>query len=133
MGIVGVAYAVLIAFIAVAAWESYSGADRIVDAEASLIGNLYRDTTGLPEDKGAPMRADIKTYLDQVIHKEFPSQQMGTLGHAGRETLVHFHGLISTVDPKTPGETVVTDGQLLLFPGAKVQTVDAVKQESGQK
>ena len=30
------------------------------------------------------------------------------------------------------GETVVTDGQLRLFPGAKVQAADAGKPESGQ-
>jgi hypothetical protein len=30
-----------------------------------------------------------------------------------------------------PGDAVVTDGQLLLFPGAKVQPVDAAKPESG--
>ena len=31
-----------------------------------------------------------------------------------------------------PGETVVTDGQLRLFPGAKIRAVDAAKKESGQ-
>jgi multidrug efflux system membrane fusion protein len=31
-----------------------------------------------------------------------------------------------------PGDTVVTDGQLRLFPGAKIQAVDAAKKESGQ-
>lgn len=107
MGIVGVAYAVLIAFIAVAAWESFTDADKIVDAEASFVGNLYRDTIGLSEAKAAPMRADIKTYLDEVIHTEFPAQRSGQISTAGRETLVHLHGLIATIDPTTPGETVI--------------------------
>ena len=31
-----------------------------------------------------------------------------------------------------PGETVVTDGQLRLFPGATIQAVEAAKKESGQ-
>ena len=51
MAIVGVAYAVLLAFIAVAAWQSFSDADKVVDTEASYVGNLYRDTTGLPIEK----------------------------------------------------------------------------------
>ena len=31
-----------------------------------------------------------------------------------------------------PGETVVTDGQLRLFPGAQVRPVESPKSEAGQ-
>ena len=43
MAIVGVAYAVLIAFIAVATWQAFTDADKTTDVEASHIANLYRD------------------------------------------------------------------------------------------
>ena len=112
MGIVGVAYAVLLAFIAVATWESYTGADKIVDVEASYIGDLYRETIGLPDAQVAPIRADIKKYLDQVVHDEWPSQQAGHVNQVGRQTLVHIHSLIAALDPKTPRETVIV-GELL--------------------
>jgi hypothetical protein len=44
IAIISVVYAVLLAFIAVATWESFSSAETIVQAEAGYIGNLYRDT-----------------------------------------------------------------------------------------
>jgi hypothetical protein len=107
MGIVGVAYAVLLAFIAVATWESYTGADRIVDVEASYIGDLYRDTIGLAEADVAPIRTDIKKYLEQIVHEEWPSQQAGHINQVGRPTLVHIHALIASLDPKTPRDTII--------------------------
>jgi multidrug efflux system membrane fusion protein len=48
-----------------------------------------------------------------------------TVGRAYGQKMVVEKGI-------APGDTVVTDGQLLLSPGAKVQPVDAAKTESGQ-
>ena len=52
IAIISVVYAVLLAFIAVATWESFSSAETIVQAEAGYIGNLYRDTKGFPDQIG---------------------------------------------------------------------------------
>jgi membrane fusion protein, multidrug efflux system len=49
-----------------------------------------------------------------------------TLGRSFGKSLVVEQGL-------TPGETVVTDGQLRLFPGAQVKPVESPKSESGQQ
>src|SRR5476649_2195309 len=50
VAIVAVTYAVLLAFIAIATWESYTRADELVDREAAFVGNIYRDTVALPGD-----------------------------------------------------------------------------------
>jgi hypothetical protein len=112
MAIVGIAYAVLIAFIAVATWEAFGAADKIVDTEASAIGNLYRDTIGLSAEKAAPMRADIKTYLHEVVNDEWPTQQHGETKPLARKTLVHLHSLVARIEPQTPGEEVIM-GELI--------------------
>jgi hypothetical protein len=107
MGIVGVAYAVLLAFIAVATWENFTGADKIVDTEASYIADLYRQTIGLAGAKAGPIKSDIKRYIAQVVDEEWPSQQSGKINQAGRPTLVHLQSLIAGIDPQTPGEAVI--------------------------
>jgi len=48
-----------------------------------------------------------------------------TVGRAFGQKMVIEKGV-------APGDTVVTDGQMMLFPGVKVQPVEAAKQESGQ-
>ena len=48
-------------------------------------------------------------------------------------TVVRSFGKKMMVDKGVaPGDTVVTDGQLRLFPGAQVRTVEAVKPVTGQ-
>src|ERR1700734_3972309 len=47
--VVGVVYAVLLAFTIVVCWEQYEGAARNVEAEASTVGDLYRDARGFGE------------------------------------------------------------------------------------
>jgi hypothetical protein len=108
MSMVGVAYAVLIAFVAVAAWDTYSTGDSIADAEASYIGNLYRDTTGLSDEKADPIKATVKQYLELVITEEWPTQQKGEVPTQARSTMLRIHGLITAINPQTPGETVIT-------------------------
>src|SRR6201993_2389625 len=43
IAVVGVIYAVLLAFMVVLQWETYSGASDNASAEAISLGNLYRD------------------------------------------------------------------------------------------
>lgn len=113
MAIVGVAYAVLIAFIAVATWEAFSSGDKIADTEASLISDLYRDTAGLSAEKAAPIKEGLKTYLEQVIGTEWPAQQKGTLDvQLGWDTLAKIHTMVASVDPQSRGESVI-QGELL--------------------
>ena len=112
MAIVGVAYAVLLAFIAVAAWQNFTDADKIVDTEASYVGNLYRDTTGLPAEKARPMKNSVKRYIDEVMTKEWPEQQKGLPIESGQQTLLRLHRLIATINPQTLGEAAIT-GELL--------------------
>jgi hypothetical protein len=57
---IGVVYAVLLAFIAIATWEAFSSAGTIVRGEAGYIDNLYRDTQGFPAAVGGALQQRIK-------------------------------------------------------------------------
>ncbi|WP_428491181.1 hypothetical protein [Rhodopila sp.] len=75
--VVGVTYAVLLAFIATAAWEQYSAAEALARHEAALIGNIYRVSHGLPEPAGTQIRAELTAYLTHIIDVEWPAQIAG--------------------------------------------------------
>jgi hypothetical protein len=72
VAVISVTYAVLLAFIAVATWESYSHAQDIVDNEADYVGSIYRDTQGLPPDMGQSIRNDLQEYVATVVNQEWP-------------------------------------------------------------
>lgn len=72
LAIVGVIYAVLLALIAVAVWQSYADVDNLVQAEANLVDDLYRDTISLPPGLAIQLRQDLFDYTETVVQKEWP-------------------------------------------------------------
>jgi len=107
VAVISVTYAVLLAFIAIATWESFAQSEDIVDREADCVGSIYRDTQGLPEAMGQEIRSNIRLYTDTVIRQEWPVQQTGKVPGQGWEPLRKIHSAIVTMRPVTPGETVI--------------------------
>ncbi len=108
IAIIGVVYAVLLAFIAVAAWTSFDNANSIVQQEANLVGNLYRDSVAVSEPARGEMRQDLKAYVDHVVDSEWPMQRNGEVDQAhGWVPVEKLHRTITGIDAKTRGEAVV--------------------------
>jgi uncharacterized membrane protein YraQ (UPF0718 family) len=111
--LVGVVFAVLLAFVAVATWERFDAGDRLAETEADLVASLYRDSATVEAPMGPEIRQRLSDYLDTVIEREWPAQQAG---HAPRpepsETLTRLDHAIEAVDPKTLGQADV-DAALL--------------------
>jgi len=107
IAIIGVIYAVLLAFIAVTAWASFDSASRIVQQEANLVGNLYRDSIAVGEPGRSEMRTALEDYLDLVITKEWPAQQAGHVGSNAWKAVEKLHSIVTGIDAKTLGQSVV--------------------------
>lgn len=107
VAVISVTYAVLLAFIAIATWESFSRSEGIIDREADCVGSIYRDTQGLPPAMGAQIRTDIRRYTDTVIHEEWPEQQIGIVPDQGWTPLRDVHSAIVLMHPATRGEAVI--------------------------
>jgi hypothetical protein len=107
VAIISVTYAVLLAFIAIATWESYTSAQEIVDNEAEYVGSIYRDTQGLPNSMGREIRADLRAYINTVICDEWPTQAAGRMPYQGWEPLRRLHSAIATMKPADRGEAVI--------------------------
>lgn len=107
VAIISVTYAVLLAFIAIATWESFSTASQIVDNEADYVDSIYRDTQGLPDQMGQDIRNDLQEYVGTVIHDEWPEQRAGRTPTQGWKPLRRLHRAIVTMQPATMGKAVI--------------------------
>jgi hypothetical protein len=107
VAIISVVYAVLLAFIAIETWESYTTADDIVQSEADYVGSIYRDTQGLPAQMGQDIRGDLQEYVHTVIEQEWPIQREGRMPEQGWEPLRRLHIAIVKMQPQTLGESVI--------------------------
>jgi uncharacterized protein YacL len=107
ISVIGVLYAVLLAFIAIATWESFSRASDIVENESDYAGGMYLDTAGLEQAKGQEIRDALAKYVSVVIDVEWPIQRQGVTPDQGWKPLRDLATAIATIHPQNSGEAVI--------------------------
>ncbi len=80
LAVIGVVYAVLLAFVAIGVWERFQAAEEHSFEEAGAISTVYRDA-GSFSDSGK-IRADLRRYVDDVVSDEWRKMR------AGRESAI---------------------------------------------
>jgi Protein of unknown function (DUF4239) len=76
--VVGVFYAVLLAFVVVAVWESYHDTEAAVRNEAKALADLHQVSYGLPEESGSSIRKHTAAYIKQVRDSEWRPWRAGS-------------------------------------------------------
>jgi Protein of unknown function (DUF4239) len=75
--IIGVTYAVLLAFVATLAWEDFNHARAASHAEAATVGDIYNVSVGFTDPERSALRNAIIGYVRQVATVEWPEQAAG--------------------------------------------------------
>jgi hypothetical protein len=94
IAVVGVIYAVLLAFMVIIQWESFSDADVHAGNEAAAIGSLYRDGVALGHP-GLRLRAATDAYAHQIAYREWP--YMSNHVHEDPQTDIYLNGMWKAV------------------------------------
>ena len=80
IAVVGVIYAVLLAFVVIVAWESFTRAEEVVGQEASALRTIYRNSVGLPSETQAQMQDLVLRYASEVVDDSWPAMAQGHPG-----------------------------------------------------
>ena len=75
--VIGVIYAVLLAFTVIVAWERHDAAETRVEQEANELGDLFRDAEAFPDPIRTQLRARIRAYARVVLEEEWPAMANG--------------------------------------------------------
>lgn len=101
--LIGVIFAVLLAFIAVAAWGSFDKAGDAAEVEASLAGDLFNDASAMPEPTRSELIGDIRDYVNIVVNQEWPAMAKGApLGDDGWGPLYKYHQALAQTQSNNP-------------------------------
>jgi hypothetical protein len=88
--IIGVTYAVLLAFVAMLAWEGFNKAKAASYAEAAVIGDVYNLSAGFADPEKSRIRNAIYEYARRVVTVEWPAQAEGRMVD---QDSIHLNGL----------------------------------------
>ena len=79
LSIIGVTYAVLLAFVAMLAWEGFNKAKAASYIEAALVEDVYNLSAGYADPQRSSIRNDILGYVQRVVTVEWPQQAEGQM------------------------------------------------------
>lgn len=117
IAIVGVIYAVLLASVAIMAWENYDKAKMVVTREASMLGDIQRMAYGLPAEVGGKIRHAAIAYGDAVIREEWPAMRQGRVPTQAWPAMAQLQEMILHYEPATMGQQNVHAQMLTLMSG----------------
>ncbi|MYM82936.1 DUF4239 domain-containing protein [Duganella sp. FT50W] len=106
ISVIGINYAVLIAFVAVAVWGSFDKASAVANTEADVIGNMYHDAPGLGHAAGVELRMHLKDYVDTVVTQEWPEMAQGHSPNAGWRPLDDIQDMLARYHAQSNTESV---------------------------
>ena len=73
----GVIYAVLLALVVIAVWEEFDAARDTVEQEANAAADIFWLADRLPEPRGTHVQELVRSYAEEVVHKEWPLMAQG--------------------------------------------------------
>jgi hypothetical protein len=73
----GVIYAVLLALVVIAVWEEYDAASVTVEQEANAAADIFWLADRLPEPRGTHVQDLVRSYVEEVAHREWPLMEQG--------------------------------------------------------
>ncbi len=110
----GTIYAVFLAFLTVAVWESYDAAHANVADEASSLATLYRESAGMDVAAAGELRGLIREYTEAVIHAEWSVQAAsGGASPKAREAGLAMFRLFRQLPPAVRLGDAAIDGAAL--------------------
>ena len=75
--VIGVLYAVLLAFVVISSWERFHDAESALASEGGAAATIYRLAGGLDASSTATLRANLSAYLRSVLGDDWPAMVRG--------------------------------------------------------
>jgi hypothetical protein len=105
--VLGVAYAVLLAFVVIAVWQDYKMAQTNVESEAHDLAGVYFLASQLPEPERTRLQDLARTYARVVVEEEWQMMVQGQTSSRANSLARQLRLELLQFDPRTEGEQVL--------------------------
>ena len=99
--VAGGVFALLVAFVVVAAWSDFKSAEDTVTMEGSHLARLMRDSRAFPPSVQDSIRADVGRYLHEVVNREWNLMAEGKQSTRAWTEVDALFADIRAFEPKT--------------------------------
>jgi hypothetical protein len=99
---IGTAYAVLLAFVVLVAFQSFNDAKTGAEEEATTVLQLSRTAEFFPPAERAPIEGVLTCYGRAVVHEEWPAMKEGTRSPIVQGWVTRLEKGLQRLHPDTP-------------------------------
>jgi len=103
-GIVGTAFAVLLAFVMFVAFNSFNEARDSSEAEAAAVGSMFRTARFFTPAERDALQGELSCYAKAVVHQEWPTMQDGESSRVVDEWRLEIENTLRGIELRTPIE-----------------------------
>jgi hypothetical protein len=111
--VIGVVYAVILAFMVVAVWEHYSEAERNVEIEAAYLSELLYQSKYYPDPARNNLREGILVYVQAVVDDEWISMAQSRESQRAWTAVQVLIDRYNEFRPQTPYEIAIYNESLV--------------------
>jgi hypothetical protein len=111
--VLGVQYAVVLAFCVIVVWQEFDAARLVVESEAGALTDVYGLAQNFPEPQRQRTQEAARSYARLVVEEEWPLLANGQESRRASDLLQEIRGSIHSLEPKTPKEQVLYDHGLI--------------------
>lgn len=105
--VLGVLYAVMLAFVVVNEWTNLETAKSNTFTEANELGSLYWNSRALPPDQGRALEHTTRDYAEVVIDREWPLLTNGESSPDATKLVYAMRDEINAMPTDTPREQTI--------------------------
>jgi Protein of unknown function (DUF4239) len=105
--VLGVIYAVLLAFVVIVVWEEFERAETDVESEANELANVYFLADRFPEPEKTRIRDLARSYARTVVEEEWPLMARGRESPRADELLHEIRLTFLGLDPHTGTQQIL--------------------------
>ena len=106
IGVLAAVFGIILGFVTVSLYESFTDAQHNVQTEATDIVQLYEDTRAFPQANARAAEQEIKTYVATVRFREWEQMREGDSDPGrSRQHISHLYDVLRDYEPKTASQS----------------------------
>ncbi len=109
---VGVLYALILAFVVIVVWENHSASTAEVNVEANEVSRLYFTARALPEPQRTEVMELAREYAAIVADEEWPLMALGQSSAKARAAVARMRVFIQAMQPATARDEILMSNSL---------------------
>jgi hypothetical protein len=112
IAVIGVIYAVLLAFVVIVVWEQYNDSDARYGEEVSAMADVNGYARTLDQPERNAVQGMVRHYIRLMIDDEWPAMRYGGKSNAASQVLVDLTTTVETPRPTTYRDALIQEQML---------------------